>query len=62
MPTSLNAIQEALLVLIMRVAKREMTEHKFFEAMESWERCFRNTPDKNYSGYELIKIATQGYL
>lgn len=54
----LKEIQEALILLIGRQARGEITHKQFFEAMEAWERCFRDAPEGDYTTEKLLKLAT----
>lgn len=58
----LKEIQKALSELISRQARGEMTNQQFFEAMEAWERCFRDAPEGDYDTEKLLKLATSHCL
>lgn len=58
----LKEIQKALLTLISRQSRGEMTHQQFFEAMEAWERCFRNEPEGDYNTEILLGLATSHCL
>ena len=58
----LKEIQEALTLLIGRQVRGELTHKQFFEAMEVWERCFRDAPEGDYTTEKLLKLAASPYF